>query len=159
MKRSAAMKRLTVLLQLGLYTIAFPRTLRGTVAACGDSKNWAESTGRWSAWRRKPFTSGTKLKLIQDSPPAGTPPGWRAFHFVDPKEVVNGTVCGVVYENNNLIFVFDVPSSGHHANITRQKGARLAESHILVPPDGYVSPELIAGRRSSRALRNEANRR
>jgi hypothetical protein len=28
--------------------------------------------------------------------------------------------------------------------VTRQDGPNLEESHILIPPNGYVSPELIA---------------
>ena len=146
MERSAAIKRLTTFFQFGLCIVAIPGLLRGRAAACGPSENWAQSMGRMSAWKRKPFTSGVKLQLIQETPPPGTPPGWRAFRFIDPKQVVNGTVCGVVYENGNLVFVYDVPSQGRHANITKQKGPTLEESHILVPSDGYVSPELIVNR-------------
>lgn len=92
------------------------------------------------------------LRLTPEPVPAGTPAGWKAFRFTHPSGVWLGTVCGVVYdpESGNTVFIMhDTPAqeswslSGPPSFATRQTGPALEESHILIPPNGYVSPELI----------------
>ena len=73
----------------------------------------------------------------------------EGFRFTDGERVFLGTVCGVVYdrETENTVFVMsDTPPRAHSSSssfTTRQDSATPFESHILVPPNGYVSPELI----------------
>lgn len=92
------------------------------------------------------------VRLIPEPVPVGTPPGWKAFRFTLQKGFYLGTICGVVYdrETGKTVFVMhDTPAeaswmdSGLPFFVTKQDGPEPEESHILIPPNGFVSPELI----------------
>ena len=124
--------------------------LRAYPDACTGTPETIESYAREVARNRKRPSGGERLRLTPEPVPPGTPPGWRAFRFTHSKRVWLGTVCGVVYdqETDNTVFVMnDTPlaglTTGPVSFTTRQDSGDLQESHILIPPNGYVSPELI----------------
>lgn len=125
-------------------------TFKARPEVCTGTPDSIESSGRKTAREMKPFSCGQPLRLTPEPVPPGTPPGWRAFRFSHPNRITIGTVCGVVYEpeTGNTVFVMnDSPvdlESGPACFTTRYDGSEEKESHILVPPNGFVSPELIA---------------
>jgi hypothetical protein len=132
-----------ILKQLKLQ--AHPEVCRGTPES-------VESKGREVARRGKHSSTAELLRLTPEPVPADTPPGWRAFRFTHPKRVYLGTVCGVVYdqESGNTVFVMSdspLPNSITPSNpvcfARTQDGPEPQASHILIPPNGYVSRELV----------------
>jgi hypothetical protein len=132
--------------------IVKPFKLQAHPEACIGTPESIESKGRELARRQKSHSSGLRIRLTPENVPPGTPPGWRAFRFTNPTRVTLGTVCGVVYDDetgNSAFVVNDTPLpksvmlSGPVFFTTKQDGPVPQESHILIPPNGYVSPELI----------------
>jgi hypothetical protein len=117
--------------------------------ACTGTSESIEAMGRATAQRSEPLFNSSRLGLIPEPVPLGTPTGWRGFRFTDGERVFLGTVCGVVYdqETGHVVFVMSdtPPRAGYSSSSfeTRQDSAAPFESHILIPPNGYVSPELI----------------
>lgn len=127
--------------------------LRARPEVCVGTPESIQSHGTRTARASERSSSGKPLRLTPEPVPPGTPPGWRAFRFTHPEGVWLGTVCGVVYdpESGNTAFVMhDIPPqeswmlSGPPSFTTKQAGPTLAESHVLIPPNGFVSTELIA---------------
>lgn|GEM_PF-5981467 len=118
--------------------------------ACIGTPESIEAAGRKLAVG-KPSSSGERLRLMPERVPPGTPAGWRGFRFTAPNRVLFGTVCGVVCDQKTgyTVFVMSDTSPLNHsgqASLTlRVDGPTPCESHILVPPNGYVSPELVVG--------------
>ncbi len=123
--------------------------------ACVGTQESFETLGRQTARMANADSAAGHLQLTPEDVPAGTPPGWRGFRFTDSERVLLGTVCGVVYdrETGSTVFVMSDTSPQTHSGLanfaTRQSGATAQESHILVPPNGYVSPELVVGNTSA----------
>ena len=117
--------------------------------ACTGTPESIEALGHKAAQRTEPPSWSSPLRLIPEPVPPGTPEGWRGFRFTDSERVILGTVCGVVYDRQtgHTVFVMsDTPPKPHSSSAsftTRQEHTTPFESHILVPPNGYVSPELI----------------
>ncbi len=130
--------------------------------ACIGTPESIESAGRKSLEQGKALEldrsreasrsfSGELLRLTPEPVPPGTPAGWRGFRFTTPDRVILGTVCGVIRDQETGLVLFvmrDTSPSTHsgQANLNmRQDKQTPFESHILVPPNGYVSPELVVG--------------
>lgn len=127
-------------------------TLRAHPEVCAGTPETIEARGRAVAKKMKPLTSGERLRLKPEPVPPGTPSGWKAFRFTEQRRITLGTVCGVVFdeETGNTAFVMNDTPLSQSAKVsdppfftTRQSGSELQESHILIPPNGYISPELI----------------
>jgi len=123
--------------------------------ACVGTPESIEAAGRSTIKRIGHFAVVSLLRLIPEPVPPGTPAGWRGFRFTGSDRVILGTVCGVVYdqETGHVVFVMSDTSPADHSGraslSTRQDATKPFESHILVPPNGYVSPELIVSDRAS----------
>jgi hypothetical protein len=117
--------------------------------ACIGTPESIQATGRATVRQIGPLAISSPLRLIPEPVPPGTPLGWRGFRFTDSKRVFLGTVCGVVrdQETGHVVFVMSDTSPQTHSKqasfTTRQDELTPFESHILIPPNGYVSPELI----------------
>jgi len=119
--------------------------------ACIGTPESIEASGHEAARRTATLSNGPRppLQLTPEPVPPGTPVGWRGFRFTEGSRVFLGTVCGVIYdqETETTVFVMRDSSPRTHSSqasfTTRQDGPTLFESHILIPPNGYVSPELI----------------
>lgn len=88
------------------------------------------------------------IRLTPEPAPPGTPAGWRAFRFTHSERVYLGTVCGVISDPDTeyTVFVMGKVGAAHDGSpslVMRQNSSNPIESHILVPPNGFVSPQLI----------------
>jgi hypothetical protein len=126
-------------------------TLRAYPEVCAGTPESIEAIGRATARQSNIPFSSPRFRLIPEPVPLGTPDGWRGFRFTDSERVYLGSICGIVYdtETGRTVFVMtDIaqrPNSSSRSFTLRQGHGTLLESHVLIPPNGYVSPELMAG--------------
>jgi hypothetical protein len=125
--------------------------------ACVGTPESIESKAKELAARPRPagYPPLPPIYLTPEPVPPGTPPGWRAFRFTASKTVIIGTLCAVAYnaETGSRVFMMNNVAGQEHAirlgqndpdlQEIGQTGSELQESRILIPPNGYVSPELI----------------
>jgi hypothetical protein len=126
-------------------------TIRAHPEVCAGTPESIEAIGRATARQSKTPFSSPHFRLIPEPVPLGTPEGWRGFRFTDAERAYFGTICGIVYDKETGRTVFVMNDTALHPNSSfpsftlRQGHQTLLESHILIPPNGYVSPELMGG--------------
>jgi hypothetical protein len=156
MKQNTDLRLTKKTLQTGLYLLVLFSLIGGPVEAQSQARTASTGTPETIAsvdlqvsMPTKSFSIPAPKRFLTLEPvPPRTPPGWRAFRFTSPRQVMSGTVCDVV-DNGEFGPSFSVSDDATRCHATLKvkvewkNGAVLRESHILIPPNGYVSPELI----------------
>lgn len=73
---------------------------------CVGTPESIELSGKETARAPRRRSDEEPVRLIPETVPPDTPPGWRAFRFTLRKGFFIGTICGVVYDRESYRTVF-----------------------------------------------------